>query len=98
MDNKFVSFKEWNQPLVFKFGSIEESINLKRLGFLKLLEISRSKSEKAPEAKNIINKNIALGSSSFFLFLIILPLSITKGRKEGVTNLSFGILFLCFIL
>ena len=46
VDNKFVSFKEWNQPLVFKFGSIEESINLKRLGFLKLLEISNQKVKK----------------------------------------------------
>ena len=89
--NLFVAFEEWNKPLVFNLSSKGSSINLKRLGFFKLLEISKKKNEKEGEAKVLIQKSLALGTSSFFLFLVLLPLSITKGRKESLSNLAMGI-------
>ena len=89
--NLFVAFEDWNKPLVFNLSSKGSSINLKRLGFFKLLEISKKKNEKEGEAKVLIQKSLALGTSSFFLFLVLLPLSITKGRKESLSNLAMGI-------
>ena len=89
--NLFVAFEEWNKPLVFNLSSKGSSINLKRLGFFKLLELSKKKNEKEGEAKVLIQKSLALGTSSFFLFLVLLPLSITKGRKESLSNLAMGI-------
>jgi|TARA_B110000305_G_C19418685_1_gene629557 lipopolysaccharide export LptBFGC system permease protein LptF len=89
--NLFVAFEEWNKPLVFNLSTNGSSINLKRLGFFKLLELSKKKNEKEGEAKVLIQKSLALGTSSFFLFLVLLPLSITKGRKESLSNLAMGI-------
>ncbi len=89
--NLFVAFEEWNKPLVFNLSSKGSSINLKRLGFFKLSELSKKKNEKEGEAKVLIQKSLALGTSSFFLFLVLLPLSITKGRKESLSNLAMGI-------
>lgn len=89
--NLFVAFEEWNKPLVFNLSSKGSTINLKRLGFFKLLELSKKKNEKEAEAKVLIQKSLALGTSSFFLFLVLLPLSITKGRKESLSNLAIGI-------
>lgn len=89
--NLFVAFEEWNKPLVFNLSSKGSTINLKRLGFFKLLELSKKKNEKEAEAKVLIQKSLALGTSSFFLFLVLLPLSITKGRKESLSNLAMGI-------
>ena len=39
----------------------------------------------------LLNKNFALGLSPFFLSLILLPLAVTKGRKESVSNMALGI-------
>jgi len=39
----------------------------------------------------LIHKGVALGTSSFFLSLMLLPISIKSGRKESISNLSLGI-------
>ena len=89
--NVFVSFEEWNQPLIFNLNFGNQEINLKRIGFFKLLDAANSKREESVQAKVLLQKSFALGSSSFFLSLVLLPLSITKGRKESITNLAIGI-------
>ena len=89
--NVFVSFEEWNQPLVFDLNFGNQEINLKRIGFFKLLDLSKSDQEESVQAKVLLQKSFALGSSSFFLSLVLLPLSITKGRKESISNLAIGI-------
>lgn len=90
--NIFVSFEEWNQPLVFDLNFGNHEIHLKRIGFFKLLELSNSEKETSGQANILLQKSFALGTSSFFLSLVLLPLSITKGRKESITNLATGIL------
>jgi len=90
-NNLFVSFEKWSKPLVFDLNSKNNFLNIKRVGFFKLLELSRVENEKKNEAKVLVQKGFALGTSSFFLSLILLPLSITKGRKESISNLAMGI-------
>ena len=90
-NNLFVSFEKWSKPLVFDLNSKNSFFSIKRLGFFKLLELSRVDNEKKAEAKVLVQKGFALGTSSFFLSLVLLPLSITKGRKETMSNLAMGI-------
>ena len=49
-ENLFVSFVKWNQPLVFDLSSNKVSFNINRVGFFKLLELSRVENEKKKEA------------------------------------------------
>ena len=89
--NIFVSFEKWDQPLVLDLTKTSSEVNLKRIGFFQLLKESNSGSVQSDKAKVLIHKNLALGCSSFFLCTILLPLSIAKGRKESMANLSIGI-------
>ena len=99
-DGIFVSFEEWNKPLIFDLAQNSDPSNLKRLGIAKLLEFARSENSKGAEAQILIHKSFALGTSSLFLSLVLLPLSIMQSRKETMANLAVGILFciLYFIL
>jgi lipopolysaccharide export LptBFGC system permease protein LptF len=90
-NNLFVSFEKWSKPLVFDLHSKHSYFNIKRVGFFKLLELSRVENKKKAEAEVLVQKGFALGTSSFFLSLVLLPLSITKGRKENMSNLAAGI-------
>jgi lipopolysaccharide export system permease protein len=90
--NIFFSFEEWNQPLIFNFKNANDQFNLKRVGFFKLLEFSQLKNNTGKVAKNLIHKSFVFGSSSFFLSLVLLPISITKGRKDSMSNLALGII------
>ena len=90
--NLFVSFREWNEPLVFNFNNSPDQLNLKRVGFWELLEFSNTSHHLNQQASNLIHKSLVFGSSSFFLSLILLPISITKGRRESMTNLTIGII------
>ncbi|MDG0964445.1 MAG: LptF/LptG family permease [Opitutales bacterium] len=89
--NLFVSFEEWDRPIVFDLSSKTNSFNIKRIGFLELVELSKSNNEKKYEASVLIQKGIVLGSSSVFLALVLLPISITHGRRESISNLVIGI-------
>lgn len=89
----FVSFERWNQPLVLDFDAREQTRSYKRMGFRQLWAFSQEAEDKGQkiEATALLNKNFALGLSPFFLSLILLPLAVTKGRKESVSNMAFGI-------
>lgn len=89
----FVSFERWNQPLILDLDTGEETRSHKRMGFRELLSLSRNSDDKDRkiEAMALLNKNFALGLSPFFLSLILLPLAVTKGRKESVSNMALGI-------
>jgi lipopolysaccharide export LptBFGC system permease protein LptF len=89
--NIFVSFEKWDQPLVLDLTKTSTEVNLKRIGFIQLLKESISNTVQSEKAKVLIHKNLALGCSPFFLCAILLPLSIAKGRKESMANLSIGI-------
>ncbi|MBT3637994.1 MAG: YjgP/YjgQ family permease [Opitutae bacterium] len=89
----FVSFERWNQPLVLDLDAGEQTRSYKRMGFRQLWAFSRESEDKGQkiEARSLLNKNFALGLSPFFLSLILLPLAVTKGRKESVSNMALGI-------
>lgn len=89
--NLFVSFEEWNKPIIFNLTPKGDYLNLKRIGFFDLLELSNSDNIKKYDAKVLIQRGFALGSSSLFLSLVLLPISITHGRRESISNLAIGI-------
>tara|TARA_B110000003_G_C16654076_1_gene535620 strand:- start:5266 stop:6408 length:1143 start_codon:yes stop_codon:yes gene_type:complete len=89
--NIFIFFEQWDEPLVFEINNRNDNLNIKRVGLRVLLAVAKSKSLESNEAKVLIHKGFALGTSSFFLSLMLLPISIKSGRKESISNLSLGI-------
>lgn len=89
--NIFIFFEQWDEPLVFEINNRNDNLNIKRVGLRVLLAVAKSKSLESNEAKVLIHKGVALGTSSFFLSLMLLPISIKSGRKESISNLSLGI-------
>ncbi len=89
--NLFISFEEWDEPLVFEINNKNDNIKPSRVGFDQLLKIANSKSIESNQAKVLVHKGFALGTSSFFLSLLLLPISIKSGRKESIANLSLGV-------
>jgi lipopolysaccharide export LptBFGC system permease protein LptF len=89
----FVTFEKWDNPLIFDLGKKNNETNLKRISFGKLLQESFSNRPQSEIAKVMIQKNFALGCSSFFLCTALLPLSVQAGRKESMSNIAFGLLF-----
>jgi lipopolysaccharide export LptBFGC system permease protein LptF len=89
----FVSFERWNQPLILDLDSREQTLSYKRMGFVKLWKFAQESEfgETKRDAMALLNKNFALGLSPFFLSLVLLPLAVTKGRKESVSNMAIGI-------
>ena len=71
----------------------DKSQNIKRLGFFELLEFAtnRKGDPKGKEASALLHKNSALGLSPFFLSFTLLPLALSKGRKESMGNMAFGV-------
>ena len=92
--NLFVSFEEWNKPIIFNLTPNGNNLNVKRIGFFELLELSSSDNIKKYDAKVLIHKGYVLGTSSLFLSLVLLPISITHGRNETISNLAIGIFLL----
>ena len=89
----FVTFEKWDNPLIFDLGKKNNETNLKRISFGKLLQESFSNRPQSEIAKVMIQKNFALGCSSFFLCTALLPLSVQAWRKESMSNIAFGLLF-----
>ena len=89
----FVTFEKWDNPLIFDLGKKNNEPNLKRISFGKLLQESFANRPQSEIAKVMIQKNFALGCSSFFLCTVLLPLSVRAGRKESMSNIAFGLLF-----
>jgi lipopolysaccharide export system permease protein len=89
----FVSFEKWTHPLVLDLAPKDKSQNIKRLGFFELLEFAtnRKGDPKGKEASALLHKNSALGLSPFFLSFTLLPLALSKGRKESMGNMAFGV-------
>lgn len=89
----FVSFEKWNQPLVLDLDAKEETLNYKRMPVGQLWTLSRETEDKELKRKatGLLNKSFSLGFSPFFLSLVLLPLAVTKGRKESISNMAFGI-------
>tara|TARA_B100000161_G_C33510135_1_gene395989 strand:- start:441 stop:1148 length:708 start_codon:yes stop_codon:yes gene_type:complete len=95
-ENFFVTFEEWDKPIVLPLNSSKRSFNINRVGLSDLLKVVKMNNAKSFEAKIIINKSLALGTSPFFLSLLLIPLSISKVRSEHMTNLSIGIFISIF--
>jgi lipopolysaccharide export system permease protein len=89
--NLFIFFEQWDEPLVFEINNRNDKLNIKRFGLRELFAVANSQSLESNEAKVLIHKGVALGTSSFFLSLMLLPISIKSGRKESISNLSIGI-------
>ena len=94
--NFFVTFEEWNKPIVLPLNSSKRPFNINRIGLSDLLKVVKMNNAKSFEAKVIINKSLALGTSPFFLSILLIPLSISKIRTEHMTNLSIGIFISIF--
>ena len=90
--NAFISFEQWDEPLIFEINNRNDELNINRVGLELLMKLANSKSTESDEAKVLIYKGFALGTSSFFLSLLLVPISIKSGRKESITNLSLGII------
>ena len=89
--NLFIFFEQWDEPLVFEINNRNDKLNIKRFGLRELFAVANSQSLESNEAKVLIHKGVALGTSSFFLSLMLLPISIKSGRKESISNLSICI-------
>ena len=90
-NNIFITFEQWDEPLVFEINKKNDELNIDRVGLRVLFAIASSDLPKRNEAKVLIHKGFALGTSSFFLSIMLLPISIKRGRKESISNLSIGI-------
>lgn len=92
---RFMAFKKWNSPFdlsVSKEPSSSDNPKTLHIGRL-LSQINSSNNPQWIEsALFILNKNSALACSPFFLSFVLLPLGMTKGRKESSTNLLWGVL------
>ena len=89
--NIFISFEQWDEPLVFEINNRNDELNIDRVGLRLLFAVANSELPKSNEAKILIHKGVALGTSSFFLSIMLLPISIKSGRKESISNLALGI-------
>jgi len=93
----FIAFKKWNSPLELAIAQeSSNSDNPKTLHFGSLLSKIRSSSNPQwiDSAWFILNKNSALAFSPFFLCFVLVPLGMSKGRKESSANLLWGV-FIC---
>lgn len=90
-NNIFITFEQWDEPLVFEINNRNDELNINRVGLRLLFAVASSDLPKSKEAKVLIHKGVALGTSSFFLSIMLLPMSIKRGRKESISNLFTGI-------
>ena len=94
----FVSFDSWKYPLTINLAVTDDSSSIKKMGLgrvLRILENSKDE-DQLQKAKVSLSKNIALGTSPLFLFLVLVPLAAKKGRKETMINIGVGI-FICLL-
>jgi len=91
----FVAFKKWNSPLELAVAQEPSSSdNPKTLHAGKLLSKIHSSTnlQWIESAWSTLNKNTALACSPFFLCFVLVPIGMSKGRKESSTNLLWGVL------
>jgi len=93
----FIAFKKWNSPLELAVAQEpSNSDNPKTLHVGRLLSkiLSSTNLQWIDSAWFILNKNTALACSPFFLCFVLVPLGMSKGRKESSANLLWGV-FIC---
>jgi len=93
----FIAFKKWNSPLELAIAHEHSSSdNPKTLHAERLLRKIHSSTnlQWIESAWFILNKNTALACSPFFLCFVLVPLGMSKARKESSANLLLGI-FIC---
>ena len=94
----YVSFDSWKSPIAINLAHSSDSSNVTKMGIGRIIRIldDPKDHEQFKQAKLSLSKNIALGTSPFFLSLVLIPLSAKKGRKESILNLTIGI-FVCLL-
>jgi lipopolysaccharide export LptBFGC system permease protein LptF len=92
---RFIAFKKWNSPFdlsVSKESSTSDNPKTLHIGRLLGQINSSNNTQWIESALFILNKNSALACSPFFLSFVLLPLGMSKGRKESSANLLWGVL------
>jgi lipopolysaccharide export LptBFGC system permease protein LptF len=93
--DRFIAFKKWSSPFELSVSKEPPTFdNPKTLHIGRLLgQINSCNNPQWIEsALFILNKNSALACSPFFLSFVLLPLGMSKGRKESSANLLWGVL------
>jgi lipopolysaccharide export LptBFGC system permease protein LptF len=89
---QYVSFEKWNHPFELPFYSKGSTkLSPKRTPIHKWGTLLFDKSKELPDsAWAHLNKTLYLSCSPFFLSFLLIPLGISKGRKDGMSNLFIG--------
>ena len=89
---QYVSFEKWNHPFELPFYSKGSTkMSPKRTPIHKWGTLLLDKSKELPDsAWAHLNKTLYLSCSPFFLSFLLIPLGISKGRKDGMSNLFIG--------
>ncbi len=94
VSSHFIAFKKWNSPLELAVTQEPSSSdNPKTLHVARLIMkiLSSTSLQWIESAWFILNKNTALACSPFFLCFVLVPLGMSKGRKESSANLLWGV-------
>ena len=92
--SSFISFKRWNCPLVLNLSEQAMRVDsLKMLPIKQLLHKIRTSDSSGfvESASAILSKNIMLAFSPVILSLVLIPVGVSKSRKESSSQLVMGI-------
>jgi len=91
----FISFKKWNSPLVLNLPEQAMRADSPKMLSIKQLikEISTSSNAVFVEsASAILSKNVMLAFSPVILSFVLIPVGVSKPRKESSSQLVLGII------
>ena len=92
--SSFISFKRWNSPLVLNLSKQVMMANSPKMLPVKQL-LYKIRTSASPEfvesASAILSKNIMLAFSPVILSLVLIPVGVSKPRKESSAQLVMGI-------
>ena len=89
----FLSFQKWKQPVVFQLGDQAKSRKLKQFKFSELWAIIHENNDpdKVVKAKELMSKYLSMGTSPFFMTILIVPLAMRFGKKDMTICICGGI-------
>ena len=89
----FLSFQKWKQPLVFQLGDQAKSRKLKQFKFSELWAIIHENNDpdKVVKTKELMSKYLSMGTSPFFMTILIIPLAMRFGKKDMTICICGGI-------
>ena len=92
--SSFISFKRWNSPLVLNLSDQTKKLDSpKMLTINQLLQKIRTSGNSAfvESASAVLFKNTMLAFSPLILSFVLIPIGVSKPRKESSSQLVMGI-------